>query len=140
MNSLVHTSLSTSDYFLRQMLCIKSCIKSLCQGYKQFKRSLYVLPESFPELLTIYILIGYSGNSSLTIYHPALLSVIYFFIHLIGKKTIFTLHFFLNFEIIVDSHAVVRKSTMRSHVSFFSVLPNGNILKKYSTPSSLLLI
>lgn len=70
MNCYGHISLSTSpvifffpwDRFLR--------VKSLCQGHTQFKRSSYVMPESFAELLSIYILVGCLENSHLTTHCP----------------------------------------------------------------------
>ena len=38
-----------------------------------------------------------------------------------------------NFEVIVESHAVVRENEERDYVSFIQFLsPNGNILQNYS--------
>ena len=37
------------------------------------------------------------------------------------------------FEVIVDSHAVIRNNTEKSHI-LLSIFPNGNILHNYSIP------
>ena len=46
------------------------------------------------------------------------------------------LKFIFYFEIIVDSYAVVRKNTKRSHVTITHFFPKANILQNYSTISS----
>lgn len=74
-----------SDYFLKTDPSVPNhCVK----GINILKDHRMYWQKAFSELVSVYIPISCLEDFELTIHGPALLSRIYFFVRLLGKRTI----------------------------------------------------